>query len=88
MQSDFARHVVLRTRLSRSHPLRAQLPFGEGAPRPGFQATLEVNRAALIRELEGMDRSRYAGLTLEGLAPGEWRELRREEIAALRALTA
>jgi 23S rRNA pseudouridine2605 synthase len=30
-----------------------------------------------------LHRSRYAGLTVEGLAPGEWRELRDEEVAAL-----
>jgi 23S rRNA pseudouridine2605 synthase len=32
-----------------------------------------------------LHRSRYAGLTLEGLEPGEWRELTREEVAQLRA---
>jgi 23S rRNA pseudouridine2605 synthase len=34
-----------------------------------------------------LHRSRYAGLTTEGLEPGEWRELRDEEVAALRELT-
>jgi 23S rRNA pseudouridine2605 synthase len=33
-----------------------------------------------------LHRSRYAGLDLRGLAPGEWRELTREEVAALRRL--
>jgi len=32
-----------------------------------------------------LHRSRYAGLTLDGLAPGEWRELTLEEIKRLRA---
>jgi 23S rRNA pseudouridine2605 synthase len=32
-----------------------------------------------------LHRSRYAGLTLGRLAPGEWRELTREEVAKLRA---
>lgn len=31
-----------------------------------------------------LHRSRYAGLDLEGLAPGEWRELTREEVSTLR----
>jgi 23S rRNA pseudouridine2605 synthase len=32
-----------------------------------------------------LHRSRYAGLTLDGLAPGEWRELTPDEVAMLRA---
>jgi 23S rRNA pseudouridine2605 synthase len=32
-----------------------------------------------------LHRSRYAGLTLDGLEPGEWRELTPEEAASLRA---
>jgi pseudouridine synthase len=32
-------------------------------------------------------RSRYAGLGLEGLGPGEWRELGMDEVEALRGLT-
>jgi 23S rRNA pseudouridine2605 synthase len=31
-----------------------------------------------------LHRSRYAGLGVDGLEPGEWRELTREEVAALR----
>jgi pseudouridine synthase len=31
-----------------------------------------------------LHRSRYAGLDLRGLEPGEWRELTTEEVAALR----
>src|SRR3954469_5533859 len=33
-----------------------------------------------------LHRSRYAGLDLKGLAPGEWRELTREEVDRLRKL--
>jgi 23S rRNA pseudouridine2605 synthase len=33
-----------------------------------------------------LHRSRYAGLDLHGLAPGEWRELRADEVKALRRL--
>jgi 23S rRNA pseudouridine2605 synthase len=35
-----------------------------------------------------LHRSRYATLTLDGLDPGEWRELTGEEVQALRALSA
>jgi 23S rRNA pseudouridine2605 synthase len=31
-----------------------------------------------------LHRNRYAGLTLDGLAPGEWRELTPEEVASLK----
>jgi pseudouridine synthase len=31
-----------------------------------------------------LHRSRYAGLDLRGLEPGEWRELTADEVAALR----
>lgn len=34
-----------------------------------------------------LHRSRYAGLSLEGVAPGEWRKLTREEVAELRRAT-
>jgi 23S rRNA pseudouridine2605 synthase len=33
-----------------------------------------------------LHRREYAGLTLEGLAPGEWRELSDDEVAGLRSL--
>jgi len=33
-----------------------------------------------------LHRSRYAGLTLEGLEPGAWRELEPGEIARLQSL--
>jgi 23S rRNA pseudouridine2605 synthase len=34
-----------------------------------------------------LHRSRYAGLTVEGVEPGRWRELTDEEVASLRELT-
>ena len=34
-----------------------------------------------------LHRSRYAGLGVNGLAPGEWRELTRDEVAQLREIT-
>ena len=34
-----------------------------------------------------LHRSRYAGLTVEGLEPGRWRELTEGEVASLRELT-
>jgi 23S rRNA pseudouridine2605 synthase len=41
---------------------------------------------AVGRTVRRLHRSRYAGLDLRGLAPGEWRELTPKEVAALRAL--
>lgn len=38
--------------------------------------------------VRALHRSRYAGLTLEGLGPGEWRELTKDEVEALRRLSA
>jgi 23S rRNA pseudouridine2605 synthase len=40
--------------------------------------------AAIGHPVRRLHRSRYAGLTLDGLAPGEWRELTPEEVAALK----
>ena len=34
----------------------------------------------------GLHRSRYAGLDVRDLAPGEWRSLTRDEVEALRKL--
>jgi 23S rRNA pseudouridine2605 synthase len=38
---------------------------------------------AVGHQVRRLHRSRYAGLTVEGLVPGEWRELRDDEVAAL-----
>ena len=40
--------------------------------------------AAVGHPVRRLHRSRYAGLELGGLAPGEWRELAPDEVAALR----
>jgi 23S rRNA pseudouridine2605 synthase len=34
-----------------------------------------------------LHRSRYAGLTVDGLETGHWRELTEDEVASLRELT-
>jgi 23S rRNA pseudouridine2605 synthase len=39
---------------------------------------------AVGHPVRSLHRSRYAGLTVEGLGPGEWRELTAEEVRALR----
>jgi pseudouridine synthase len=38
---------------------------------------------AVGHRVRRLHRSRYAGVTVDGLAPGEWRELRRDEAHAL-----
>jgi 23S rRNA pseudouridine2605 synthase len=43
--------------------------------------------AALGHPVTRLHRSRYAGLTLEGLEPGAWRELEPGEVARLQSLT-
>jgi pseudouridine synthase len=43
---------------------------------------------AVGHPVERLHRRSYAGLTLDGLAPGEWRELTKAEVAALRELVA
>jgi 23S rRNA pseudouridine2605 synthase len=40
--------------------------------------------AAVGHPVRGLHRSRYAGLTLEGLEPGAWRELEPSEVEAVR----
>ena len=42
---------------------------------------------AVGHPVKRLNRSRYAGLTVEGLEPGEWRELSADEVEALRAAT-
>jgi 23S rRNA pseudouridine2605 synthase len=42
--------------------------------------------AAVGHPVRRLHRSRYAGLDLRGIEPGAWRELTREEVAALRRL--
>jgi 23S rRNA pseudouridine2605 synthase len=60
-------------------PSRVELTIHEGRNR-------QVRRmlAAVGHPVARLHRSRYAGLELGGLDPGEWRELSAEEVAALR----
>jgi 23S rRNA pseudouridine2605 synthase len=76
-----------------------ELEDGRTAPaearllRPGVvELTLHEGRKHQVKRMleavgypvRRLHRSRYAGLGIDGLAPGEWRELAREEVAALR----
>jgi 23S rRNA pseudouridine2605 synthase len=60
---------------------RVELAIHEGRNRQ-VKRMLE----AVGHPVRRLHRSRYAGLTVEGLAPGEWRELTANEISALRSL--
>jgi 23S rRNA pseudouridine2605 synthase len=59
-------------------PSKIELSIHEGRNR-------QVRRMfeAVGHPVRRLHRSRYAGLTLEKLAPGKWRELRDDEVAAL-----
>jgi 23S rRNA pseudouridine2605 synthase len=61
-------------------PSKIELSIHEGRNRQ-VRRMLE----AIGHPVRRLHRSRYAGLTVEGLAPGEWRELRDEEVPALPA---
>jgi len=61
-------------------PSRVELTLHEGRNRQ-VRRMLE----AVGHPVTHLHRSVYAGLTLDGLAPGEWRELRPDEVSALRA---
>jgi 23S rRNA pseudouridine2605 synthase len=67
-------------KVDRLSPSRIELTIHEGRKH-------QVKRMlqAVGHPVRHLHRSRYAGLTLEGLAPGEWRELTSEEIKRLRA---
>jgi 23S rRNA pseudouridine2605 synthase len=43
---------------------------------------------AVSHPVRSLHRSRYGSLTLDGLAPGEWRELSEDEVEALKRLSA
>ena len=59
-----------------------------------LELTLHEGRKHQVKRMCGavghpvlrLHRARYAGLELDGLAPGEWRELTAAEVEALRAL--
>jgi 23S rRNA pseudouridine2605 synthase len=67
-------------RLGRS---RIELTLHEGRKHQVKRMCEAIGHAVLR-----LHRSRYATLTLDGLAPGAWRELRRDEVEALRQLSA
>ena len=67
-------------RVRRLGPGRFELAIHEGRNRQVRRMVEAVG--ARVRRLH---RSVYAGLTVAGLGPGEWRELAREEVEALRS---
>jgi 23S rRNA pseudouridine2605 synthase len=68
-------------RARRLDPRRVELTVHEGRKH-------QVKRmlAAVGHPVRALHRPRYAQLTVEGLAPGEWRELTAAEVEALRRL--
>ncbi|MER3409868.1 MAG: pseudouridine synthase [Thermoleophilia bacterium] len=68
-------------RVRRLGPSRLEITIHEGRKH-------QVKRmcAAIGHPVVHLHRARYAGLSLEGLAPGEWRALRPPEVAALARL--
>jgi 23S rRNA pseudouridine2605 synthase len=72
-----------RTAPAKVRPLastRIELSIHEGRNRQ-VKRMLE----AVGHPVSRLHRSRYAGLTVEGLRPGEWRELTADEVAELRS---
>ena len=69
-------------RVRRLAPSRLELTLHEGRKR-------QVRRMceAVGHPVQRLHRREYAGLTVEGVGPGEWRELSEDEVAALHALT-
>jgi pseudouridine synthase len=72
--------VTAPAAVRRLSPSRVELSIHEGRNRQ-VRRMLESVRHPVQR----LHRSRYAGLTLEGLEPGEWRELASSEVDALRS---
>jgi 23S rRNA pseudouridine2605 synthase len=72
--------VTAPARVRRLAPSRLELTLHEGRNR-------QVKRMceAVGHRVRRLHRSRYAGLTLEGLEPGRWRELEPSEIRTLRS---
>lgn len=68
-------------------------PLVRGDRSTRLELTLHEGRKRQVRRMceavghpvRGLRRVRYAGLDLEGLEPGEWRELTSGEVAALKA---
>jgi 23S rRNA pseudouridine2605 synthase len=66
-------------RVRRLGPSRIELGLHEGRKHQ-VKRMCEAVGHPVVR----LHRSRYAGLTLDGLGPGEWRPLTREEVDSLR----
>jgi 23S rRNA pseudouridine2605 synthase len=81
VELDDARTAPARVR--RLAPSRLELTIHEGRKH-------QVKRmlAAVGHPAASLHRSDYAGLSLEGLRPGEWRELARGEVESLYATVA
>ena len=81
MELDDGRTAPARAR--RLGPSHIELTLHEGRKH-------QVKRMceAVGHPVSRLHRSRYAGLTLEGLEPGRWRELEPSEVERLRALSA
>ena len=73
-------HRTAPAQVRRLGPSRLELTLHEGRNR-------QVKRMceAVGHPVRRLHRPRYAGLTLDGLAPGEWRELTPGEVERLRA---
>jgi len=69
-------------RARRLAPSRVELAIHEGRKHQ-VKRMLE----AVGHPVTGLHRSRYAGLTTDGLEPGQWRELTDDEVASLVELT-
>jgi 23S rRNA pseudouridine2605 synthase len=67
-------------RVRRLGPSLVELAIHEGRNRQ-VKRMLE----AIGHPVHSLHRSRYAGLTVEGLEPGQWRELAADEVASLRS---
>jgi 23S rRNA pseudouridine2605 synthase len=67
-------------RVRRMGPSRVELAIHEGRNRQ-VKRMLE----AVGHPVSRLHRSRYAGLTVDDLEPGQWRELTDDEVAALRS---
>jgi 23S rRNA pseudouridine2605 synthase len=71
--------VTAPARVRRIDPSRIELALHEGRKHQVKRMLEEVGHPVLR-----LHRSRYAGLTVNNLTPGEWRELEASEVAALR----
>jgi 23S rRNA pseudouridine2605 synthase len=72
--------ITAPARVRRLGPGRIELALHEGRKHQVKRMCITVGHP--VRRLH---RASYAGLTLDGLAPGEWRELSADEIARLHA---